>query len=186
MRKILILLLLITLLMVACDKAPKVPEIDFRVNQKLLASAIVDSTYNYSYQPPLGWEIADNVIMEAIKFQMNRSDTNLLRNLNVFIAPEKKGFIAGSVILDDAGVANERFTNELKDKYPEMSFAEYKANDLYFYQYKFTNENNFVSIKLLIPLNEMQTAMFDIFIDKDFYVEKNTIIESVIGSIKRI
>ncbi len=179
------IILLALLFLVACSKTSSVPELSFTVNEELLSEAVIDSIFNYSYQPPKGWESANDVIMEAISFQLNKKDSDLLRNLHVFIAPEQKGFLAGSVILDDALQANSRFITSLEDKYPQMQFGEYTSGKLYFYQYMFTNENNFVNIKLLIPLAEMQTAMFDIFIDKDYYNEQVRTVESVIGSIKK-
>ncbi|MDP8232319.1 MAG: hypothetical protein P9L91_06585 [Candidatus Zophobacter franzmannii] len=182
MKKIWIVVIGI-LVLLGCSQKEQMPEIAFNVNQELVASTYVDSLFNFSYQPPKDWNEADELIMEKIAVQLSKSDNDLLKNLKVYIAPGELGFYAASVLMEEAVSVNDRFTADLKAKYPNVMCAEFTSSGRYIYQYMFT-DNGFVNIKMLIPLAEMQTAMFDVFMTQELYKEQVHTVESVIGSIK--
>jgi hypothetical protein len=183
MKRLIFLFVLLGLFW-GCSQKSNVLEVAFTVDETLLAPVVEDSLFHFSFQPPREWAEADSSIMNAIFSKLQSDTREQIGSVHVYVSPDKFGFLASSVLFEEAADVSKRFNLDLKASIPGINISEFTSSGTYFYQYIFVN-NGLVNIKLLIPCAEMQTVMIDFMMSDELYKEQVHTVESVIGSFKR-
>ena len=194
MKKFVIVLFIVIMIM-GCAKehaTTKFAEVIFNVDQSLLAEEYICSDVGISFHPPKNWEQISSELLISVKENLIASkDTSNISivPLNVFMNMEKSFTCFLSTFDNDllARDTCENYINEFRMKNQELQYNEgsFAHNDLDFHQFIFTKDD-FITINLFILFKDQKVIMIDYIMPSKYYEEELKVIESSIGTIKKI
>ena len=196
----LIILILFTSILPGCgakkENQPKAGEMKFNVDTSKLGAFVVDSLYNLSFNPPLGWnEVGKKQIDEAGKaISKALAGTSRITVKPVFIFVNDT---SGSVLnvaeirldsvksdLDSQVAEYEKIMFSGKDSL-KIKKAFYMKDGIKIAQF-LIQKNGFVNFRLLFENGKGNLLQFDYLSKIEDYSNEVKAIESSIGSIKLI
>jgi len=197
-KKLILAFLFLLFLLIACsENKNEIQKLSFRINEELIDSTYVDSTYNISFRPPRIFKsLSPENFDKLVKAQENIASSAELKELQLipvfaFTDSSQKSYCFVSAIKSQSNDNNKNiikiYKERIKDKFINSNIKEgiYKITNIVVHQFTIMNQN-MVTIKLILALEDSDPIVVDYMMPLQIYRKNLRAVESSIGTIKQI
>jgi hypothetical protein len=195
-----VVVLLIPLILV-CNKDKDsvqhgLERLSFTVNKSLLGKPYEDNELDFSFSPPLGWEMMSQETIQQARDKLAQTTIavpDVTVELQQFFLDKNTG--ASCVLSKITGVATDSIGMERLDAYAQAALSRFAETDtrqgLFVHKHFWVHQTlimseTMVTFKLIFPQSSYNSFQLDYVIPRKFYKEKLEAIESSIGSVSSL